>query len=1021
MQSRQLRTRAIDVARSLVSPGEGAVDPDGYRRYLELIAPGEAPEVQHEMAAMASSGLVVAAIWRALGVESGRLDPPYVLGTATRRLVEIAGEAGAWVPFEEGRYPLPGDVIVLGGSSEGAEHVYTVTSISEGIGVTLESVESGERGAHRRPMIVAKKREWKDNIDIVYEGGQNDPAGRERVIDGFIDITRLPLSERVCGEDIDSPENFGDDTKRLPPGVTKVAATEMVAAMERAWTARFASAPKRESIYVLVAQWALETGWGKAMHAYNVGNLKSVEGDGHDYTYFACDEYIHGKQVWFYPDAPGCRFRAYETLDLGAADYLDTLHERYQNTWDAVLAGDPASFARHLKAARYYTGDEGQYTRSLVSIARELSRTGAPVGPAGLDLHTLLGAQKALKELGYDPGTLDGKPGPHTTSAVAAFQRANGLLADGSIGSATREALAVGLSRAASAPTDSASGPKSTPADTPSDAGGKGPATSDRSRHTIPPRAQDAISGSEFFRRLGDKEGRAREEAAKEQLLAGNIPDFLRHFVEVKLSASGHKGSVWVSPDVLAIGSDEDFIRIPLTPRTAQEVQDYYSTTFVTTKLSDVIHAQAAVKLEPIPQSAWYHAPPDHNMETNAFYTMHQVMVEKARAGKRLGALTAGVKKDVCLSIKLNKAPQQRQLGRDAVVIYGWHHLGGERIQGESDIHENTYVDYSHGIRLVSTDMVVDGRPMNLFDVLENKELAPLLLKPLDILDLSYPPPRRYPRAPSCAPYKAKGAPSIAPREPGTEAARRGRSVCHAARFELARGVARHGKGNPWAVTPNAGPIVDDYQRAAGVLDAHGHWGIEQSEAHWCGNFCGFNYRKAGFDMEGKLEGRLNSAGGVPARKGLIFWSTLRLDHYWKHREGCERLAFPDHETSMTREECIAWLKAHLHPFAPRPGDVLLVTTIRPMAHVAMVASYTPETFELITYEGNFSRRGAAVRWDLSSPGPKGFHRINVIGRFPEADFVRDPDVPCDADSPDPEIEGAQEVSGRHDDDPVKA
>lgn len=1020
MHSRKLRTRAIGVARSLVSPDGGAADPGGDRRYLELIAPGEAPEVQREMAAMSSAGLVVAAIWRELGVESRRLDPPYTLGTSIRRLVEIAGEAGAWVPFEEGRYPLPGDAVVLGADSDRAEHVYTVTLISESERVTLETVESGERGAHRRALIVAKKREWKDNIDVVHEAGRPDAAGQERVIAGFIDITRLPLSERDCAEDTESPPNFGDDTKRLSPSATKVPATEMVAAMERAWTARFGSAPKRESIHVLVAQWALETGWGKAMHAYNVGNIKSVEGDGHDYTYFACDEYIQGKHVWFYPDAPGCRFRAYETLDLGVVDYLDTLYQRYRSTWEAVLAGDPAAFAHQLKAARYYTGDEGQYARSLVSIARELSRTGAPVGPAGLDLHTTLGAQKALKELGFDPGTLDGKPGPHTSSAVEAFQRKHGLVADGSITSATREALAVGLTRAASAPTGVAAGPKSTPAGTPSDAGGKGPSSDGRSRHTIPPRAQGAISGSEFFRQLGDKEGKAREEAAKEQLLAGNIPDFLRHFVEIKLSASGHKGSVWVSPDVLAIGSDEDFIRIPLTPLTAQEVQDYFSTTFVTTKLSDDIHAQAAVKLEPIPQSVWYHAPPDHNMETNAFYTMHQVLVEKARAGEPLGALVAGVKKDVCLSIKLNKAPQHHQLGRGAVVIYGWHHRNGERIQGESDIHENTYVDYSHGIRLVSTDMVVDGKPMSLFDVLENKELAPLLLKPLDIQDLAYPPPRRYPRTAARAPYGAQGAPSIAPREPGTEAERRGRSVCHAARIELARGVLRHGKGNPWAVTPNAGPIVDDYQRAAGVLDAHGNWSIPPSEAHWCGNFCGFNYRKAGFDMEGKLEGRLNSAGGVPGHKGLIFWSSLRLDHYWKHREGCERLEFPDHETSMTREECIAWLTAHLHPFAPRPGDLLLVTTIRPMAHVAMVASYDPATYELITYEGNFSRRGAAVRWDLSEPGPKGFHRLNVIGRFPEADFVHDPEIPCDAASPDPEIEGAQVVSGRHDDAPVK-
>lgn len=546
--------------------------------------------------------------------------------------------------------------------------------------------------------------------------------------------------------------------------------------------------------------------------------------------------------------------------------------------------------------------------------------------------------------------------------------------------------------------------------------------------HTIPPRPADAATGSAFFTALGTKVGREREDAALQELLKGNVPNFLRQFVEVKLSAKGHTGSVWVSPDVLAIGSDEDFVRIPLNPLTAQQAQDFYSTSFVTSKLSDDIAAAAEVKLSPIAQTAWYNKPPDHNMETNAFYLEHHKRVEAARAGKKLGALTAGVKKDVILSIKLNKAAHKGELGETSVVIYGWHYPTGKSIQPESDIHESTYVDYSHGIRLVSQKMVVDGKPMPLFDVLKNKELAQLLLKPTHVLDHFFPPPSRYKLAPPVEPNKGAGAgdgaevkqpePKPAKKEeaPKDEVAKRGMSAFHSARVELDRGVKKHGKGKVWATSPNSGPIVDDYQRSAGILTGKGSWGLEQKQAHWCGNFAGYNHRKAGFDMDGKMPAKLSVTGTASARK-LAFWSTQRLDHYWRSREGCKRLLFP-YKKITSKDENIAWLKEHLHAFAPQPGDVVLVTTMAPMGHVGMVASYDPETYEMVTYEGNYSNRGAAARWDLSAPGAKGFNRFNVIGRFAEGDYTNPAEVAHDAGSPDPDVEGARLISGRHEANP---
>ncbi len=65
-----------------------------------------------------------------------------------------------------------------------------------------------------------------------------------------------------------------------------------------------------------------------------------------------------------------------------------------------------------------------------------------------IDLRTVLGMQRALAQLGHDPGTLDGWPGPKTTAAIVSFQRASSLVPDGIYGPLTRRALTEALEKA---------------------------------------------------------------------------------------------------------------------------------------------------------------------------------------------------------------------------------------------------------------------------------------------------------------------------------------------------------------------------------------------------------------------------------------------------------------------------------------------------------------------------------------------------------------------------------------------
>jgi hypothetical protein len=224
----------------------------------------------------------------------------------------------------------------------------------------------------------------------------------------------------------------------------------------------------------------------------------------------------------------------------------------------------------------------------------------------------------------------------------------------------------------------------------------------------IPSRPADAIGGKEFFKTLERLTRNEREEAIAREIVRGNFPDFLRSFKPVKLAskdATGRelKATVEVMPDYLAIGGDADYIRVPMSPRTACRIAEAFGCALPTRKLVDAIHAAATVRLKPCPLT--------EARESPATFVRHHQLIEAERSPAQLGELVSGIKKDLVLTNRLEERTNR-------VAIYGWHTLDGKPIQPLNVSHVAWYVDYSHGARLIKRQMDIDGKPRDLSVVL---------------------------------------------------------------------------------------------------------------------------------------------------------------------------------------------------------------------------------------------------------------------------------------------------------------
>lgn len=224
-------------------------------------------------------------------------------------------------------------------------------------------------------------------------------------------------------------------------------------------------------------------------------------------------------------------------------------------------------------------------------------------------------------------------------------------------------------------------------------------------------------TGSAFYTQAASYGWKERDSLALQMFTAGLVPRRFSRMVPIVSHLTDSGGKTWkarifVTRDYFMVGTRQDFARIPITPMAAQNMADLTYSALPTRKVVDLINRQAKVKLEPVPLYA--------HRDSTVIMRHHDLIIEGQRKGHN--GLISGIKKDVVLSsMDVWKGRAHR------VAIYGWHKADGRPIQPLYAGHVDWYVDYSHGIRLVSRKVKVNGRTMDYISLLNHPVLRKLV------------------------------------------------------------------------------------------------------------------------------------------------------------------------------------------------------------------------------------------------------------------------------------------------------
>lgn len=252
------------------------------------------------------------------------------------------------------------------------------------------------------------------------------------------------------------------------------------------------------------------------------------------------------------------------------------------------------------------------------------------------------------------------------------------------------------------------------------------------------------MRATDWLKALPPQLSLARELAFLDAVRQGHAVNW--PFGTMRVQAGQHVVEYRVASDYLAIGEQDDYVRITPAGDTAWACARALNCVLPTAKMVDQITEAASVRLKPRPCTTWEKLPKDKSgnvlkswvgeptfdgygglpgtrAQISTDWMVQHHMVNEAQLQRLLGAqssgwLTAGHRKDVVLSNRLLEKPNRR------VCIVGWPELNGRNIQPESTFHELSYADYSHGARLVEEEWKVDNEPTSYLAVLTDPVLG---------------------------------------------------------------------------------------------------------------------------------------------------------------------------------------------------------------------------------------------------------------------------------------------------------
>lgn len=156
--------------------------------------------------------------------------------------------------------------------------------------------------------------------------------------------------------------------------------------------------------------------------------------------------------------------------------------------------------------------------------------------------------------------------------------------------------------------------------------------------------------------------------------------------------------TICVTPDVYMV----DGVRMPVDLHEAHQIANERGMRLPTPEMVDAIWAASDIKLSPI------YMTPDSTMTTLRVFREHDRLIDAQLAeinGNDLRMLIAGHKKTIV----------DWPIDSTTIAIYGWIKPDGEKIQElNTTSHWWGYKDYSHGLRLVATYGIRNGRRVPL-------------------------------------------------------------------------------------------------------------------------------------------------------------------------------------------------------------------------------------------------------------------------------------------------------------------